>query len=534
MLGTPTAAAENADRTRDWTAAISLALDRYANDAELEDALAPIVAAIDALTPGWRVFIWRRADHDADDFVVHGGDPAPRARHEIAVAVESAMREGCREFLTFEAEDGPGGDLVAAPLVVTDHHLVGVLALEARDEPDREPPGLSGPLLTLARVASLMVEDRLSIASAESRGSMLRGVLDTVPEAVIRTDADGRMLSLNRAAEEMFGWSEAELCGENVNRLMPEPYASAHDGYIEHYLSSGERRSTNWRRRFHGLRRDGEIFPVEIAIADADSNGDRGFVGMIRDVSDRVAAEAGNHALRERMEEAGRLSALGEMAATVAHEVNQPLTALGNYLDAAAARLEAGASAEETLPLIEKAREMAAMGGEVIGRVKQLTRNAPFERTPVQINDVLEDALGHLDPAAARVGAVITRRFARDLPEIPVDRVQLQQVIVNLIRNALEAVEDAEERVVTISTARAETDEALVIEVVDTGPGPPGAGAGDIFESFITTRSDGLGIGLSISRRIVEAHGGRIQLLAAETGGAAARVELPLTESGHD
>lgn len=521
MTDPPTGAATG------WTL-LGRALQLYAEEAPLEAALAPVLAAVEARAPGWRAFLFRRDDEDGPGLAL-GPEIGAEARAALDAATRSGLDGRAPAFAEAHAPLIAVGDgALVAPLTATDSHIVGVLGL-ARDAAEAvPPPRFEAEILSLARIAALMIEDRLSLAAARSRATLLEAVLDTVPDALVRIDAAGRVLGVNAAAQAMFGWNEAELAGRDVSVLMPEPHASRHGDYLRRYLQTGERRLENFRRRFEAVRRDGSVFPVEIAVAEAPCADGRGFIGLLRDVADRVEEEARTAALRDALDAAARLSAVGEMAASIAHEVNQPITAVGNYIDAACARLRAGAQPEELLELLERAREAAELGGEVVQRVRRLTQRGGPQRAPCDLSRVLESALVHLDPVARRMGATIVRRLPADLPEARLDAVQIQQVISNLVRNALDAV--AGQPVRRVEVEAAVRDGAAEITVCDTGPGVEPACRERIFQSFVSDREGGVGLGLAVSRRIVAAHGGKIWVESGEAGGACFRVWLPLRE----
>lgn len=352
--------------------------------------------------------------------------------------------------------------------------------------------------------------------------ALLRAVIDTAPDAVITIGPEGVIESFSPAAERMFGYAAAEVIGRNVRLLMPEPYRGEHDGYLARYLATGERRIIGIGRTVTAAHKSGRTFPIELAVGEAQSGDTRVFTGFIRDISERVAAEARARTLREELSHVGRLSAMGEIASTIVHELNQPLTAIANFGEAARRLVAAGDTSGRAITYIEKAVAQSHRASEMIRRLRAFVSRGASEREAIAVNDVVRDAA-----RLAIVGAAdrqIDTRFelAPGLPEVVADRIQVQQVVVNLIRNGIDAMLEAgtpaPALVVATGLARAEDGDtaAVRISVTDNGPGIlPGT---EVFTPFVTTKAGGMGIGLSVSRSIVEAHGGRIWTEPAATG----------------
>ena len=342
-----------------------------------------------------------------------------------------------------------------------------------------------------------------------AREAHLRSILDTVPDAMIVIDEHGIMSSFSKAAERLFGYTPAEAIGKNVKMLMPQPYRGDHDGYLARYLRTGERRIIGIGRVVVGERKDGSTFPMELSVGEMHSNEQRFFTGFVRDLSERQVAEARLQELQSELVHISRLTAMGEMASTLAHELNQPLSAIANYLKGSRRLLEANHEAGPIREALDKAAEQALRAGEIIRRLRDFVSRGETERRVESLPKLIEEA-----SALALVGAKerdVRVRFvfdpAADL--VLVDRVQIQQVLLNLMRNAVEAMAVSPRRELTLATSAGE-DGMIEVAVADTGPGLAEEVATQLFQPFVTTKRQGMGVGLSISRTIIDAHGGRI------------------------
>lgn len=348
--------------------------------------------------------------------------------------------------------------------------------------------------------------------------------------------ADGTIESFNPASEVLFGYRADEVVGQNVKILMPEPYHGEHDGYLARYLETGKKNIIGIGREVAARRKDGTVFPVELAVGEMEIGGQKKFTGFIRDISRRREAEELLKASEQRLKElqsefvhVSRLSAMGEMAATLAHELNQPLAAMMNYAQATRRLLE-GSAAEDAArlrDLMTKAVAQANRAGDIIRRLRSFVAQGESERSLDDIGDVVNEACALALIGARADGIETSLALDEDLPAVLIDRVQIQQVIVNLIRNALDAMEGQERRALWIETARGD-DNTLTVAVADNGPGLDAAIAEKLFTPFNSSKADGMGIGLSISRSIVEQHGGHIWATPNEGGGVVFSFTLPI------
>lgn len=355
----------------------------------------------------------------------------------------------------------------------------------------------------------------------------LRSILDTVPDAIIVIDERGIIQSFSPAAERLFGFAEDEVAGENVDLLMPSPYREAHDGYLDRYLETGERRIIGIGRVVVGLRKNGETFPMELQVGEFRAGGARFFTGFVRDLTEQEQAQRRIQDLQSELLHASRLSVMGQMASTMAHELNQPLTAATNYLEAARHLIQSGLGATERLDdLIGRALAQAGRAGGIIRQSRQFVTKGETERRAESLNKLVEESLALALVVARQTGVRVVLELDGTLPQILADGVQIQQVVLNLVLNAIEAMGDCDRRELRIGT-RALT-EMVEVTVADTGPGIAPELAERLFQPFVTTKKTGMGLGLSICREIVEAHHGRLTNAPRAGGGTVFRVTLPV------
>ena len=366
-----------------------------------------------------------------------------------------------------------------------------------------------------------------STQDALSREAHLKSILDTIPDAMVVIDERGIMQSFSSAAERLFDRAAADVLGKNVSMLMPSPYRENHDGYLERYLRTGERRIIGIGRVVVGERKDGSTFPMELAVGEMRSSNQRFFTGFIRDLTERQQTEARLQELQAELVHISRLTAMGEMASTLAHELNQPLSAIANYLKGLR-RLLAGASDERSAMMseaMEKAGDQAVRAGQIIRRLRDFVARGETERRIESLTKLVEEASALALVGAKDQGVRVRFQFDATADLVLADKVQIQQVLLNLIRNAIEAMEASPNRELLVSTARSD-DEMVTVSVADTGHGIAEETRAQLFQPFFTTRSHGMGVGLSISRTIVEAHGGRIWADANPVGGTIFRFTL--------
>jgi len=360
-----------------------------------------------------------------------------------------------------------------------------------------------------------------------AREAHLSNVLDTVPDATVVIDASGTIVSFNAAAVRQFGYREDEVIGCNVRMLMPEPYRSEHDGYIQRYLRTGERRIIGIDRVVVGARKDGSTFPMKLAVGEMKSGSSIHFTGFIRDLTEREEWAARLQEIQTELARLARLNELGEMASTLAHELNQPLTTIANYAQGSKRMLQA--LPEDVAGTLQEALgEISAQSlraGQIIRHLREFVMRGATVESAEDIRKLVEDA-GALALVGSREQGVRTVfDFAPGADIVWTDRVQIQQVLINLMRNAMEAMRDSERKELVVRTELEGT--FVAVEVSDTGPGIAEEVSAQLFKPFTTTKPGGMGIGLSISKTIIEAHGGNIGVSRNVNGGATFRFTLP-------
>jgi two-component system sensor kinase FixL len=366
-----------------------------------------------------------------------------------------------------------------------------------------------------------------STREALAREAHLASILETVPDAMIVIDEEGIVQSFSSAAERLFGYSRAEVIGKNIKMLMPSPYREDHDGYLRRYMRTGERRIIGIGRLVVGERKDGSTFPMELAVGEMRSGDRHFFTGFIRDITQRQESETRLQELQSELVHISRLTAMGQMASALAHELNQPLSAIAGYMKGSRRLLEAGGEDRSELlrDALDKAGDQALRAGQIIRRLREFVGRGDSDRRVESVKKLVEEA-----SALALVGTRDQRvrvRFQFDpaIDLVLVDKIQIQQVVLNLIRNAVEAMAASDLRELTISTA-ADDDDMVAVEVADTGPGIAPEFMSQLFQPFVTEKPHGMGIGLSICRTIVEAHGGRITVEENPGGGTIFRFTL--------
>jgi two-component system sensor kinase FixL len=369
--------------------------------------------------------------------------------------------------------------------------------------------------------------------NALAREAHLQSILDTVPEAMIVIDEFGNMQSFSSAAERLFGCKAADVIGKNIKILMPEPYQSSHDEYIKRYRHTGERRIIGIGRVVVGQRMDGSTFPMELAVGEMRSGDRRFFTGFIRDLTERQQTEQRLQELQSELVHISRLTAMGEMASTLAHELNQPLAAISNYLKGSQRILDGDST--EQLPLLRdalgKASEQAMRAGQIIRRLRDFVARGESERRVESITKLVEEASALALVGVKDRGIRVQFKFDPQVDLVLADRVQVQQVLLNLIRNAMDAMEESEVRDLAVAVAP-EGQGQVRVSVADTGPGIAPEIADHLFQPFITTKVQGMGVGLSISRTIIEAHNGRIWAESNANGGTTFNFTLTAVQEG--
>jgi len=414
----------------------------------------------------------------------------------------------------------------------------GIDATPMDREPNRPPQCryedaiMSDPLISrdgapTAPVSSNELEQALDqLADREAR---LKAILDTAVDAIVVIDEHGNIESTNAVISDIFGYEPDELVGTNVNVLMPEPHHSNHDAYIARYLETGEAHIIGIGREAEGRHKSGRRIPIDLSVAEFTVSGRRRFTGVIRDISDRRRAEDEARRRRDELAHAARLSTLGELSSGIAHEINQPLTAIVSFAEACLRMLRS--SSPDPARLESALEQIAAQGeraGEITRHLRRLARKGEREHESIDINRAVRGLLELVRNELDMNEITLHLELDESLPTIRCNRIQIEQVVLNLVRNAMDAMEclGAREHALTVRT-RAGTNREILLEVEDTGDGFSESNAEQLFEPFFTTKPEGLGLGLSISRTIVQDHGGRLWA-SHGAAGAVLHVSLPV------
>jgi two-component system, LuxR family, sensor kinase FixL len=418
---------------------------------------------------------------------------------------------------------GPG-------LLATALSLIPVLMPAAATGSISRPEAGGALAFAILGIGMAWFGERLVRASHRAAASAqhLKSILDTIPDAMIVIDESGIMRSFSAAAERLFGRSAEEVIGHNVSMLMPSPYRQQHDGYLRRYFDTGERRIIGIGRVVVGERKDGSTFPMELAVGEMSSGGRRFFTGFIRDLTERQQTETRLQELQAELVHISRLTAMGEMASALAHELNQPLSAIANYLKGCRRLLDRHPDDQSRMvsDALDKAADQAMRAGEIIRRLREFVSRGETERRVESVAKLIEEASAIALVGAKERGIRVSYQLDPEAELVLADRVQVQQVLINLMRNAIEAMENTERRELVISANRA-NDSMVDMSVSDTGAGIGADMRAQLFQPFFTTKRHGMGVGLSISRTIIEAHGGNIGAEPNPGGGAIFRFTLP-------
>ncbi len=357
----------------------------------------------------------------------------------------------------------------------------------------------------------------------------LRSILATVPDAMIVIDELGTILSFSATAERMFGFGEGEVAGRNVKMLMPSPDRERHDQYLVNYKTTGQRKIIGIGRVTTALHRDGRTFPIELSVGEAWLGERRIFTGFIRDLTERQQTLLRLQDLQSELAHVGRVSEMGTLASSLAHELNQPLTAVASYCEGARELLDQDPDGDDLAMVreaLDEAAEQAVRAGQIVRRLRDFMSHGEMERRVESLQRLINEANALALVGSREHGIDVQLTLDPNADEVFVDRIQIQQVLVNLIRNAIDAMIQAPQRCLTLRTKVAPKD---LIEVIieDTGAGMSESVAPQLFQPFVTSKQNGMGIGLSICRTIVEAHGGRIWFEPRAEGGTAFHFTVP-------
>jgi len=403
---------------------------------------------------------------------------------------------------------------------------------------------LSNLLDDLETVANDMT-DQLAIADEQQHRFNI--LAETATDGIISIDEQSNIQYVNPGAEQMFGYEADELLGKNLTSLIPERFRQIHLTSIRRYLDTGQRRIAWKAVELPGLHQGGWEFPIEISFGEDIRDGRHFFTGIVRDITER---KRGEEALKQAQDKVRsiqaelahitRVMAMGEITGSIAHEINQPLGAIVNYGSAALRLLSTGpVDLGDIRTVLSAIVDDANRASAVIARVRALSKNTPPEMEVLQVSDVVAEILPLVEPELARRQVALKTVFPEDLSPVRGDRIQLQQVLLNLMINGIEAMRQvSEDRRLLFIQAQPEVSldkSFVVVSVTDYGIGVKADDLPKLFELFYTTKSEGMGLGLAISRSIVEAHGGRLWATPDVESGATFQFSLPVeTLAGED
>ena len=370
-----------------------------------------------------------------------------------------------------------------------------------------------------------MCADRSKVDSAS-----LEALLNAAVDSIIIIDVEGMILLFNPAAESIFGYASVEVIGKNVTTLMPQPYRDQHDGFLKRFRDTGKASIIGLGREVVGLRSDGEQFPIFLSVGEIAGGSTERYVGLIRDLSEQRKIEDTVRELESRLAHADRLVTLGELTAGIAHEINQPLTAIAAYADAGHRLLTTGnpVSDDEIKDICKRVAKQARRAGAVVSHLRKLASRGNAVKARCRIKPVVQNVLMLFEYDIRQSRVTLKTDIERKLPEVFIDDIQIQQVLVNLIKNSIDALREAgtpdPEILVTAESAERE----ILVKVTDNGPGVDEELRSRLFEPFFTTKPHGVGLGLSICRNIANAHGGNLRHETPPEGGCRFTLSLPL------
>ncbi|WAT16718.1 PAS domain S-box protein [Aurantiacibacter sp. MUD11] len=356
--------------------------------------------------------------------------------------------------------------------------------------------------------------------------------MDNMPIAMILADRGGIIRAVGNKIEDDFGYRPDELVGRNLHILMSSPHRERHDGYISRYLETGERRIIGAPRIENALHKNGHAIAVEINIGETELGGERMFIGFLRPIEAVRSNRQQIQTMLAELAHISRVSAMGALATAIAHELNQPLTTIANFAAGARDRLAAREDSEEleeVIAALDNCGNQAVRAGQLLHRLREFVEPGDHESDAVPVEELVDATISLALINGYRRSMVIDRNIPHGLPPVRIDAIQAEQVLYNLLRNAFDAMSDGPDKQHRIELSACKVGEsAVAIAVEDSGPGVPADLRDKIFQSFVTTKSGGMGVGLSICRQIVESFGGTLELDGrSKLGGARFVMTLP-------
>lgn len=369
----------------------------------------------------------------------------------------------------------------------------------------------------------------------EQSDNLFDALMDAAVDAIIVIDDHGYIRRFSRAAQQMFGFTQEEVQGRNVSMLMPEPHRHAHDQYLERYRQTRVAGIIGAGRETSGMKSNGMVFPIQLSVGEIkESEAGSYYVGIIRDLTEQKLAEEQVHQLEDQLLHADRMVILGELTAGIAHEINQPLTAIAAYADAGKTLVARSSEIDlqDIKDIYERIAAQSRRAGEVVQRMRKLVRTGTLSKARHDLNQIIQNILLLFEYEINK--SKVDLQFIPDetLQTMYLDEIQVQQIIVNLVKNSLDSIYSAEQLDGQIEVRVERLGKEVAVSVLDNGPGVPEGLQKRLFESFFTTKPKGVGLGLSICKSIAAAHGGSLSFISPPQGGSCFVLKLPLEYIG--
>jgi PAS domain S-box-containing protein len=439
----------------------------------------------------------------------------------------SKLREA-GALLTNDREVPRSGEVMVLEEPATTDRVPRWSAVQKFPIVDRDGRTYATAHITTDVTARKRAEEQLRLAENRSRL-----ILDSSLDAVITIDASDAITGWSKSAEDIFGWSCEEVVGHRMaDTIIPVQYREAHLRGLTHFLATGEGRILNRRIEIAALHKAGHEFPVELTVTAIRFESTWHFTAFLRDLTDKRRVEEALREARDELTRVTRLTAMGQLSASIAHEINQPLTAIAANSDTCLYWLSGEeADLAKARAAAQRLAKDARRASEIIARIKALMNKTPVERAPLDINDAIRDVMKLTEVELRRHRITMLAELHESVPRINGDRVQLQQVILNLILNSIESMMLVEDRPRTLSiTSRVVDDKMVEVSIHDTGVGLGSTVVDRLFDAFFTTKHNGTGMGLAICRSIIEAHDGQISAIPGAQFGAIFQFSLPTAD----